>query len=383
MRTFLLGIGATVLASLGVACGSSATSGSFPESSNAGSSSSSGGASAASPGGGSGGTRGGSGTAGTPSGGGSGVSSGGTSSGGGAGILTAGMWDDRQNYDFFGGYLDARQSKIPGDPGFARADYDAAHVEFGQRAPHTVVDAALVLDTTGSMGDEIAYLTTEFASISAAVSAKFPGADQRWALVLYRDTPKNDPGEAYVVRSFDFTGSAHDFAATIGQQTAAGGGDYPEAPHLGLAELTKLSWRGGPDVAKLAFWVGDAPHHADEGGAMKQAIAGVHGAGIHVYPVSASGTNELLELTMRTAAEITGGRYLFLTDDSGVGGPHKDPEIPCYFVTKLSKALVRSVAMELSGANVGLDPADILRTSGSPTMEGKCTTVDGKTVQIL
>jgi len=45
---------------------------------------------------------------------------------------------------------------------------------------------------------------------------------------------------------------------------------------------------------------------------------------------------------MRSAAEITGGRYLFLTDDSGVGGPHKTPEIPCYFVTKLARALVRA-----------------------------------------
>jgi hypothetical protein len=376
MRTFLLGIGATVLAGLAAACSSNTSTGSA--SADNGGSSSSGADSATPPsGGGAMGTAGGS-SGGTPA-----ASSSGGSSSGGAGILTAGMWDDRQNYDFFGSYLDVRQSVVAGDPGFARADYDAAHVEFGQRAPHTVVDAALVLDTTGSMGDEITYLTSEFANISAAVSAKFPGADQRWALVLYRDTPDNDPGDAYVVRSFDFTGNAQSFATTIGQQSAGGGGDYPESPHLGIAELSRLSWRPGPDVAKLAFWIGDAPHHEQDAPAMKQAIAGAHGAGIHLYPVSASGTDDLLELTMRSAAELTGGRYLFLTDDSGVGGPHKEPEIPCYFVTKLSKAVVRSVAMELSGTNVALDPNDILRTAGSPTMEGKCTTGGGKTVQIL
>jgi len=116
---------------------------------------------------------------------------------------------------------------------------------------------------------------------------------------------------------------------------------------------------------------------------MKKAIQGALTAGIHLYPVSASGTDDLLEFTMRTAAEITGGRYLFLTDDSGVGDPHKIPEIPCYFVTKLAKALVRSVAMEVSGSHIGPDPADIIRTVGSPASNGQCTTLDGQQVQIF
>lgn len=292
------------------------------------------------------------------------------------------MWDDSLNYDFFAKYL-APKGTLLGNPGFLPADYDAAHAEFAQRSAHSVVDAALVIDTTGSMGDEIAYLTSEFANISSAISAKFPGADQRWALVVYRDTPDMDPSDAYVVQSYDFTGSAQDFATTMGGQTAGGGGDYPESPELGLEKLKELSWRTGPSVAKLAFWVGDAPHHADRGAAMKQAIVDVHTAGIHLYPVSASGTDDLLELTMRSAAEITGGRYLFLTNDSGVGGDHKTPEIPCYFVTKLEKALIRSVSMELSGSYIGPDPADILRTTGDPSTDGKCTIDDGQTVQIF
>ncbi len=55
---------------------------------------------------------------------------------------------------------------------------------------------------------------------------------------------------------------------------------------------------------------------------------------VHIYPVASSGVDELTELTMRSAAQLTGGRYLFLTDDSGVGGAHMEPSIPCYFVTK-------------------------------------------------
>jgi hypothetical protein len=299
-----------------------------------------------------------------------------------AGVLTAGVWDDGLNYPFFSGYVASHQ-QIAGDPGFTTADYAAAHAASAQRTPRTLVDAALVLDTTGSMADEIAYLTAEFESIAGAITAKFPNADQHWALVVYRDTPDTDPGDAYVVKSFDFTDSATTFAATVGAQSAAGGGDYPESPELGIEQLQKLTWRTDPGVAKLAFWVADAPHHVERAASIRQSIVDAQTAGIHLYPVSASGTDDLLELTMRSAAEITGGRYLFLTDDSGVGGPHKTPEIPCYYVTRLEKALVRVVSMELSGNYIGPDAADILRVSGTASPNGTCAVDDGGTVQIF
>jgi hypothetical protein len=300
----------------------------------------------------------------------------------GPGLLTAGLWDDSLNYTFFGKYL-ASHGPIVGDPGFAQSDYDASHTSFAQLKPHTVVDAALVLDTTGSMSDELVYLTAEFANIWSAISQALPNATQRWALILYRDRPDTDPGDAYVVKTFDFTDNAQTFAQTLGMQTADNGGDYPEAPELGLEQLKQVSWRTDPSAAKIAFWVGDAPHHEQYAGEMKQAILNTLSAGIHIYPVSASGTNDLLELTMRSAAEITGGRYLFLTDDSGIGDPHKIPEIPCYFVTKLAKALVRAVAMEVSGMHIGPDPADVIRTVGNPSSNGQCVTQDGQTVQLF
>jgi hypothetical protein len=300
----------------------------------------------------------------------------------GSNILTAGLWDDNLNFDFFSAYA-ASKGQLAGNPGFAASDYAASNTAFGQRAPRVAADIALVLDTTGSMGDELTYLTAEFANIWTAVATALPNADQHWALIVYRDTPTYDPGDAYVVRSFDFTTSATTYTTTLGQQSANGGGDYPESPELGLAALEQLSWRTDPSVARIAFWVADAPHHVQNAAAMKQSILDAQADGIRLYPVSASGADDLLELTMRSAAQITGGRYLFLTDDSGVGDPHKLPEIPCYFVTKLAKAIVRSVAMELTATAIGPDPADILRTVGNPTSDGQCTTQDGQTVHLL
>jgi hypothetical protein len=85
---------------------------------------------------------------------------------------------------------------------------------------------------------------------------------------------------------------------------------------------------------------------------------------------------------MRASAQLTGGRYLFLTDDSGVGGSHLEPSIPCYFVTRLNDAMLRMVDMEMTGEYREPEPASILRTGGDPT-DGACTLESGETVRIF
>jgi hypothetical protein len=109
---------------------------------------------------------------------------------------------------------------------------------------------------------------------------------------------------------------------------------------------------------------------------MAGAIRSARDKGIHIYPVASSGVDELSEHTMRSAAQITGGRYLFLTDDSGVGGAHKEPTLPCYFVTKLDRAILRMIDIELSGKYREPTADEILRTGGSP-QNGVCTVSSG------
>ena len=77
---------------------------------------------------------------------------------------------------------------------------------------------------------------------------------------------------------------------------------------------------------------------------------------------------------MRATAQMTGGRYVFLTNDSGVGNSHAEPHIPCYVVTKFDRALVRMVESEMSGQHTVAPTGEVLRTVGSP-VDGKCTTV--------
>jgi hypothetical protein len=101
--------------------------------------------------------------------------------------------------------------------------------------------------------------------------------------------------------------------------------------------------------------------------------------GIHIYPVAGSGIDDLGEFDMRTAAEVTGGRYLFLTNDSGIGGSHAEPHIPCYYVTTLESAMRRMVVTEVIGVYMPPAPSDILRTGGDPQNQ-QCTLSSGEPV---
>jgi hypothetical protein len=187
--------------------------------------------------------------------------------------------------------------------------------------------------------------------------------------------------DSYVVRWFDFRSDTGEFRSKLAAQSAGGGGDFPEAADQALDAATRLGWRSDPGVAKLMFWVADAPHHAGTEGRLATALKAAQARNIHVYPVASSGIDELTELTMRSSAQLTGGRYVFLTDDSGVGGAHKEASVPCYFVTKLDRAILRMVDVEMTGTYREPDAADVLRTGGDP-QSGLCTLESGEQVTI-
>lgn len=291
-----------------------------------------------------------------------------------AGQLTAGVWDDNQNFDFFKKYLSLSTS-LTGLPVFTEAERQAARDGWMQRAPATELDIAFVLDTTGSMGDELRYLQAEIDNIASGIQSKHANMAIRYGLVLYKDST-----DEYLTRWFDFKPLA-DFRSALNVQTVGGGGDYPEAVQEGLAQMNKLAWRAGAGISRVAFWVADAPHPVGAEAAVKTEILAAKGKDVHIYPVAASGTDARAEYTMRTAAQMTGGRYIFLTDDSGVGNPHAEPHIPCYHVTKFNAAIIRMVDSELSGVRVDAQPSEIVRTVGNP-QNGTCATKSQGNVSI-
>lgn len=165
-----------------------------------------------------------------------------------------------------------------------------------------------------------------------------------------------------MTRRFDFA-SLDVFHKNLSAQRSGGGGDLPEAVHRGFEDANQLRWRS-QDTARVLFWVADAPPHAQHMARSITAANALRKQGITIYPIACSGYNDACELTMRSCAMLTGGQFLFLTDDSGVGASHGEPKIPYYHVEHLEKLMVRMIAGELAGQRIEANPADVIRTVG-------------------
>jgi lysophospholipase L1-like esterase len=116
------------------------------------------------------------------------------------------------------------------------------------------VDLVFVIDTTGSMGDDIAAAQASATAILSKLAGKTTSL--RVGLVEYRDFGDFPGGAAArVVQSF-----TEDIGAVqtgLDGLTADGGGDTPEAVWSGLFLAFGLGWRDA--VKKLAIQFGDAP----------------------------------------------------------------------------------------------------------------------------
>lgn len=239
-----------------------------------------------------------------------------------------------------------------------------------QKNPPKILDLAFVIDATGSMGDELSYLKVEVQGIADRIQSGFADVSMRYALVMYRDV-----GDDYVTQKFDFTSDLQAFKSTLSAQSAGGGGDLPEAMDAAMMLVPELSWTEG-NAARMSFLLADAPPHKDKRSAFLGAANTLRPLGVKLFPIAASGVDSEAEYLMRVGAQATLGRYLFLTDDSGVGGSHMEPTIPCYNVQKLNTLVYRVIASELNGYRVPADPKEIVRSVGEP-VEGMCTLKDG------
>ncbi|MFW9908085.1 MAG: VWA domain-containing protein [Candidatus Thorarchaeota archaeon] len=120
------------------------------------------------------------------------------------------------------------------------------------------LDVAFVVDTTGSMKDDIRAVKDSLFDIVDKVVSKTEGLSIRFGIVSYRDHPPQD--RTYVTRVFDFTSKIKDVHTEISRLRPSEGGDTPEAVADGLFDArTKLTWE--KDAYKVLLLVGDAPPH--------------------------------------------------------------------------------------------------------------------------
>lgn len=169
------------------------------------------------------------------------------------------------------------------------------------------IDLAFVIDTTGSMGDDIddvkAFATELISTLSTRTGS------YRFSLVDYRDFAERtgDPNDYPATLQLGFTDDALAITSAIDGLSLGFGGDGPETAWSGIDEALNQSWR--PGVKKVIVQLGDAPAHDPE------PISGLTLAGlvakaksidpVEVYTIdTGSAGTALAELAAQTGGEV-------------------------------------------------------------------------------
>ncbi len=190
-------------------------------------------------------------------------------------------------------------------------------------SPKLKADIVFIMDTTGSMGDEIEMLRDTVYSIYMRLKDFNSGnIELRFGMVLYRDQ-----GDEYVTRVVPFTGKIEKLQEDLFKVSAGGGGDYPEDLVSGLQAAYGMNWK--KDAIKLAFVVTDAPAHiksfAEWVGLAKKALL----SQIKIFSIGASGLDSEGEVQLRSLSQLSRGKFIFLTygetGNSSGSGTADDP----------------------------------------------------------
>ena len=208
-----------------------------------------------------------------------------------------------------------------------------------------IVDIMLVVDTTGSMSDELEYLKTELKNVIKNVKdLNQNNINIRVSCNFYRDH-----GDEYVVKPFNFSGNIDEVLSQINNQRADGGGDFEEAVEEALENAVMQHDWSQDAKARLLFLVLDAPPHYDQAKVekLKKVVQAASEKGIRIIPIASSGIDKDTEFLLRFMDMATGGTYVFLTDHSGIGRSHLEASVGLYNVEYLNELLVKIINRHL------------------------------------
>lgn len=188
------------------------------------------------------------------------------------------------------------------------------------------VDIAFVLDTTGSMSEEIAAVKQTIRQVAAKLDNK--QMNVRIGLVEYKDRT-----DSQVTHVYQMTNNVRGFSRVVSHLSADGGGDRPESANAGLhVALTKLMWSPHSAV-RMAFLIGDAPPHLDYANDTSYTTSMRDAAhrGVQLFTIAASGMGNLGQVIWRQIAQYTGATEMFVL--RGGAGPQStgggDPKSSC------------------------------------------------------
>ena len=221
-----------------------------------------------------------------------------------------------------------------------------------QRTPYKQIplDILFILDTTGSMGEEIQRLKSTIEIIQLNLTGMTPKPNVRFGMVLYKDK-----GDEYRTKIIPFTNNVDDFSAELNKVSAGGGGDGPEDLQAALDDaVNKMLWR--ENGVRLGFIITDAPPHLDYGQKFKytDASKAAKAQAIKLFSIGTGGLNITGEYVLRQISQLTYAKYIFLhygekgESSGGVPGSVSHHTGANYETDKLEAIIIRFAKEELS-----------------------------------
>ena len=226
--------------------------------------------------------------------------------------------------------------------------------------PRVPVDIVFILDTTGSMGEEIKRLIATIDLIHMNLNALSNQTLIRFGMVLYRD--KDDK---YRTKMVPLTADIDEFRASLEKVRAGGGGDTPEDLQAALLKAVRnMDWN--EDGLRLGFVITDASAHLDYGQRYTYISAALEAKkkGIKLLTVGTGGLGLRGEYVLRQISQLTYAKYLFLTygketgeNTGGVTGSVSHHTGSNYQTDKLEAIIMRLAKEEIS--NFTDDPLEL------------------------
>jgi hypothetical protein len=212
------------------------------------------------------------------------------------------------------------------------------------------LDIVFILDTTGSMGEEIARLRATIELIHLNLTSLNSKPDIRFGMVLYKDI-----GDEYDTKVVPLTGNLDEFRRALDFVEASGGGDTPEDLQAALADCLQIvEWN--PEGIRLGFIITDAPPHLDYDQKFTYVDASrqARERGIKLFSVGTGGLPLDGEYILRQISQYTGGKYIFLTygetgeSEGGSVGSVSHHSGTNFQTDKLEAIIIRFAKEELS-----------------------------------
>ncbi|MDA3839270.1 MAG: VWA domain-containing protein [Candidatus Delongbacteria bacterium] len=184
------------------------------------------------------------------------------------------------------------------------------------------LEVAFIIDTTGSMGDEINVVKEKIIMMIDEILQGVPQPVVKFAVVDYKD--RSDP---YVTKIYDFKSDIKEIKNDINRLSASGGGDFPESVKEALyMGVNKLKWsKDNTKIGKLCFLIGDAEPHMDykDDYKFKDIIKNAKDYSLSISSISCSGNSNKGVEYFQNIANETNGTFSYLTytqnvtDDKG------------------------------------------------------------------